>query len=107
MRSLCTPLSSVCKHCELVLLCVATRAGCSRDRGGYLIVLQVRSSDLVRRAAHNLLGGKNAALDKPSNTVVRDPKRCCGFRHREPCTILLGGTVGADPVHPPQRADAM
>src|SRR5262249_28219545 len=107
MRSLCTPLSSVCKHCKLILLSVATRAGCSRDRRGYPIVLQVRGSDLVRRATHNLLGGKKPLRDEPSNTVMRDLKSRCGFRHREPFTILLSGTVGANPVHSPQRTDAM
>ena len=41
MSSLCPPLLSVSKHCKLVLWHGATRAGCSRDRGGHPFMLQV------------------------------------------------------------------
>jgi hypothetical protein len=107
MRSLCTPLSSVCKHCKLVFRRGATRARCSPDRGGHPFMLQVRGSDLVRRARHNLLGGKKAVLDEPTDAVARDSKRGRGLGHRQPFADLLGRTVGADAVHPPQRADAV
>jgi hypothetical protein len=50
MRSLCTPLSSVSKHCKLVFWHGATRAGCPLDRGGHPFTLQVCGSNLVRRA---------------------------------------------------------
>jgi hypothetical protein len=48
MRSLCTPLSSVCKHCKLVLWHNATRAGCSRDRGAVMVRSEAQ---FVRRAS--------------------------------------------------------
>jgi len=107
MRSLCTPLSSVCKHCKLVLRLGATRASCSRNRGLHPFMPQVSSSDLERRTRHDLLGGKNAILDEPSDAMTRDPKRCRRLGHRQPFAILLSGPVGADPVHPPQRADTV
>jgi hypothetical protein len=73
MCSLCTPLSSVYKHCKLLLWGGATRAGCSRDRDGHPVRAQVRGSNLVRCARHNLFGGKNAVLDEPSDAVAGDP----------------------------------
>ena len=107
MRSLCTSLSSVCKHYKLVYRRGATRASCLPDGGSQPFMLQVRGSDLVRRARHNLLGGKNAVLDEPTDAVVRDAKRCRGLGHCEPFTVLLGRTVGVDAVHPSQRADTV
>jgi len=106
-RSLYPPSSSVCKHCKLVFGFDPTRATCSPDRGGYPFVLQIRGSDLVRSARHNLIGGEYAVLDQPSDAVVRDAERRSDFRHRQPLAVLLGGTVGVDAMHPPQRADTV
>ena len=36
--------------------------------------------------------------------MMRDANRRCGSRHREPFAALLGGAIGVDAVHPPQRA---
>jgi transposase len=74
MCSLCTPLSSLCKHCKLVLWHGATRAGCSRDRGGHSFMVQVGGPDLVWCARHNLLGGKNAVRDEPSDAGGARPQ---------------------------------
>ena len=106
-RSLCPPSSSACEHWKLVFGIGSTRTGCSSDRGGHPFIAQVGGPDLVRSARHDLLGGKDAVLDQPADAVVRDAEQSRGFRHREPLTVLLGGAVGTDPMHPAQRADAV
>src|SRR5438552_2991975 len=90
-RSLYPPSSSVCKHCKLVFGFDPTRATCSPDRGGYPFVLQIRGSDLVRSARHNLIGGEYAVVDQPSDAVVRDAEHRSGFGHRQPFAVLIGG----------------
>ena len=85
----------------------ATRATCSRDRGDNLLVPQVGSPDLVRSVGHNLVRAEDAVLDEPAYAIVRDAEGRSGFRHREPLAVLLGGAVGVDAVHPPQRADTV
>src|SRR5260221_4080627 len=74
-RSLCSPSSSVCKHCKLGLRQVATRATCSLDRRSYPFMVEVGGSDLVRSARHNLLGGKGTVLDQLADAVARDTER--------------------------------
>jgi hypothetical protein len=106
-RSLYPPFSSVCKHCKLIFGIDATWATCSPDRSVHPFMLQVGGSDLVRSARHNLLGGEDAVPDQPSDAVARDAERRSGFRHRKPFAVLLGGTVGVDAMHPPQRADTV
>jgi len=105
--SLCTSFSSIWKHWELVFVIDATRATCSRDRGDNLLVPQVGSPDLVRSVGHNLVRAEDAVLDEPAYAIVRDAEGRSGFRHREPLAVLLGGAVGVDAVHPPQRADTV
>src|SRR5271166_4188406 len=94
--SLCTSFSSVWKHWKLVFVIDATRATCSPDRGDYLFMLQVGSSDLVRSPRHDLISAEDAVLDEPTDAMVRDAERRSGFRHREPLAVLLGGAVGVD-----------
>src|SRR3954467_2729898 len=106
-RSLCPPSSSLWKHWKLVLRHGATRASCSANRVGYPFVLQVGSSDLVRSAWHNLLGGENAVPDQPADAVVRDPEPRGGLGHCQPFATLLGGAVGVNAVHPAHRADTV
>src|SRR5689334_14559258 len=106
-RSLCPPSSSACEHWKLVFGIGSTRTGCSSDRGGHPFIAQVGGPDLVRSARHDLLGGEDAVLDEPADAMVRDAEQSRGFRHREPLTVLLGRAVGANPVHPAQRADAV
>ena len=105
--SLCTSLSSVWKHWKLVFVIDATRATCSPDRGDYHFMLQVGSPDLVRSARHDLFSAEDAVPDEPTDAMVRDAERRSGLRHREPLAVLLGGAVGVDAVHPPQRADTV
>src|SRR5439155_13446405 len=88
-RSLCSPSSSVCKHCKLGFRHVATRATCLLDRCGYPFMVEVGGSDLVRSARHNLLGGVGAAVDQTADAVARDSERRSGLRHRKPFAVLL------------------
>jgi transposase len=106
-RSLYPPSLSIWEHWKLVFQIDATRASCSPDRGDDPLVVEVGGADLVRGARHHLVSSEDSILDEPADAMVRDAERLCGFRHREPFTVLLGGTVGADAVHPPQRADAV
>jgi transposase len=99
MRSLCTPLSSVCKHWKRVFVRRATRAPLSGDRGFHLVSLQVGGTDLVWRASHHLLGRQHAGLDQASDHVGADPKMFCGFRQRQPFTVLLRGSIGVNVTH--------
>src|SRR4051794_1970555 len=106
-RSLCSPSSSLWKHCKLLCRRDATRAPCPPNRGGHPFVLQMGGSDLVRSAWHDLLSAQDACCDQPADAVARDPKRCSGFGHREPFAVLLGGTVGMKAVYPAHRADTV
>ena len=106
-RSLCPPSSSACEHWKLVFGIGSIRTGCSSNRGGHPFIAQVGGPDLVRSARHDLLGGKDAVLDQPADAVVRDAEQSRGFRHCEPLTVLLGGAVGTNAMHPAQRADAV
>jgi transposase len=99
MRSLCTPLSSVCKHWKRVFVRRATRAPLSGDRGFHLVSLQVGGTDLVWRASHHLLGRQHAGLDQASDHVGADPKMFCGFRQRQPFTVLFRGSIGVNVTH--------
>ena len=85
----------------------ATRATCSPDRGDDPLVLKVRGADLVGSARHDLLGGKEPVLDEAADPMVGDAELRGGFGHCQPFAVLLGGTVGMDAVHPPQRADTV
>jgi len=106
-RSLCPPFSSIWEHWKLVFQIDATRATCSPDRGDDSLIPEVGGADLVRGTRYNLLGGKKAILDQPPDAVVCNSERRSSLRHCEPFAVLLGGTVGADAVHPPQRADTV
>src|SRR5215208_4361854 len=101
------PSSSTCEHWKLVFGIGSTRTGYSSNRSGHPLIAQVGGPDLVRSTRHDLLGGKDAVLDKPADAMVRDAEQSRGFRHREPLTVLLGGAVGTNPMHPAQRADAV
>ena len=59
------------KHWELVFGIGATRAS-SFDAIAVVdpLVAQVGGPDLVRRARHDLLGGKDAVLDQPADAMV-------------------------------------
>jgi hypothetical protein len=106
-RPLCPSSSSLWKHWELVFGCDATRATCSGNRVNHPFVLQVGSPDLIRSPRYDLLGGKDAVADQPSDAVVCDPERRSGLGHRQPFAILLGRTIGVNAVHPAHRADTM
>jgi hypothetical protein len=106
-RSLYPSSSSVCKHCKLIFVIDATRASHSPDRGSHSLTLQIRGSDLIWSARHNLLGEEDAVLDQPADAVMCDAKRRRGFGHREPFAAFLGGTVGVDAVYPSHRADTV
>jgi hypothetical protein len=106
-RSLCPPCSSIWEHWKLVLWIGATRATCSGDRVDDPLVAKVGSADLIGRAGHDLFSGKDAVLDEAADAMVRDVERHSSFGHRQPFTVLVGRAVGTDPMHAPQRADAM
>jgi hypothetical protein len=106
-RSLCPSSSSLWKHWKLVSRRNATRATYSRNRESHPFILQFHGSDLVRRARNNLLGRQNAVVDQSADAVVRDSKSRSGLGHREPFTVLLGGTVGMNPVYSAHRADTV
>ena len=106
-RPLCPSSSSLWKHWKLVFRRDATRAICSGNRVNHPFVLQVGSPDLIRSPRYDLLGGKDAVADQPSDAVVCDPERRSGLGHRQPFAVLLGGTVGVNAVDPAHRADTV
>ena len=65
---------------------------------------QVVGPDLIRRARHDLLGGKDAGLDEAADRVVRDAERLRGLGHGQPFAILLRRAVGVDAAHASNRA---
>ena len=104
-RSLCPPSSSLCKHYKLIFVIDTTWATGSADRRRHPFMSQVVGADLVGRARRNLLDGKNAVVNQPSDAVACDAKHCGGFRHREPVAVLRSRTVGMDTLCTAKRAD--
>jgi transposase len=68
--SLCSPLSSICKHWKRVSVGRATRATLSGDRSFDRFRCQVIGTDLVRRSGNNLYSRKNAGFDEAPYRVV-------------------------------------
>ena len=98
-ESLCTSLSSVCKHWKHVFVRRTTRAPLSGDRSVHPVCLQVSCKDLVWRAWYHLFCRQRAGLDQASNHVGADPKMFCGFRQRQPFTIFFCGPIGVNVAH--------
>ena len=105
--SFCALSSSICKHWNLIFCIEVTRAPFTPHRSYDALALEVGGADLVGRASNNLLGGKHASLDQPSNTMACNPTVLGGFSHCQPGAVLLSGTIGVDAANPPDRADPM
>jgi transposase len=70
LESLCIPSSSVCKHCNRVVVSDATRATFSGYRRFDRFRRQVVGPNLVRRAGHNLHRGQHAGFDQAAYRVA-------------------------------------
>ena len=105
--SFCTLPSSICKHWNLIFYIEVTRATFTPHRSHDALALEVGGADLVGGAWNNLLGGKHAGLDQPSNTVACNPTVLGGFSHCQPGAVLLSGAIGVDAANPPDRSDPM
>jgi hypothetical protein len=105
--SFCALPSSICKHWNLIFYIEVTRATFTPHRSHDALALEVGGADLVGGAWNNLLGGKHAGLDQPSNTVACNPTVLGGFSHCQPGAVLLSGAIGVDAANPPDRSDPM
>jgi transposase len=106
-ESFCALSSSICKHWNLILHIEVTRATFTPHRPHDALALEIGGADLIGRAWNNLLGGKHADLDQPSNTMACNPKVLGGFSHCQPGAVLLSGAIGVDAANPPDRSDPM
>jgi len=104
-ESLCNPSSSVCKHWQHVFVSNATRVPLSGDRGFDTVAGQVDRTDLEGRASHHLFRPQRAGLDQSPDHMAAGPEIFCGFRQRQPFTILLRRPVGVNVAHATHRRD--
>jgi hypothetical protein len=103
--SLCTPSSSVWKHWKLVAGDDVTRAPFAPGRLHHRRRIQVRGTDLERRARNNLLGAKDTGLDQLAEPMASDAALLGGLTQRQPGAVLLGGLVGVNAADTPDRTD--
>ena len=62
---------------------------------------------MIGGAGYDLLGSEDAIFNEAPDPVVGDAEPRGGFGHCQPRPVLLGGTVGMNSLHPPQRADTV
>src|SRR5580693_1345862 len=106
-ESFCAPSSSVCKHGNLVLRFEVTRAAFAPHRSNNALALKVGGPDLVRRASDDLLCRQNSGFDQPADAMARNPTLLRGLSQGQPGPVLLGGAIGVDTSHAPDRSDTV
>jgi transposase len=106
-ESFCAPSSSVCKHGNLVLRFEVTRAAFAPHRSNNALALKVGGPDLVRRASDDLLCRQNSGFDQPADAMARNPTLLRGLSQGQPGPVLLGGEIGVDTSHAPDRSDTV
>ena len=105
--SLCTSSSSVCKHWKLICDGDVTRAPFTPSRLHHGRCVQVGGTDLERRTANDLLGGKDTCLDQLTNPVAGDAASLGRFAQGQPGPVLLSGLVGVNVADTADRANPM
>jgi hypothetical protein len=89
--SLCTSSSSIWKHWKLICGGDVTRAPFTPSRLHYGRRVHVGDTDLERRTANDLLGGKDACLDQLADPVAGDAASLGCLAQGQPGPVLLGG----------------
>ena len=107
IESFCAPSSSVCKHGNLVLRFEVTRAAFAPHGSNNALALKVGGPDLVRRASDDLLCRQNSGFDQPADAMARNPTLLRGLSQGQPGPALLGGEIGVDTSHAPDRSDTV
>ena len=103
--SLCTSSSSIWKHWKLTAGGDVTRAPFAPGRLHHRRRIQVRGTDLERRAGDNLLGAKDTRLDQLAEPMTGDAAALRCLAQGQPGAVLLGGLVGVNAADAPDRAD--
>ena len=106
-ESLCAPSSSICKHWNLIFEFKVTRATFTPHRSNNALALKVDGSDLVGRAANDLLCWQNTGLDQLADSMTRDAALLRGLSQGQPDAILLGRKIRVDTSHAPDRSDTV
>ena len=105
--SLCASSSSIWKHWKLIRGGDVTRAPFTPSRLHHRRCVQVGSTDLERRTANDLLGGKDASLDQLADPVAGDAASLGCLAQGQPGAVLLGGLVGVNVADTADRANPM
>ena len=69
--------------------------------------MKVDGSDLVGRAANDLLCWQNTGLDQLADSMARDAALLRGLSQGQPDAILLGRKIRVDTSHAPDRSDTV
>src|SRR6202034_3129194 len=103
--SLCTSFLSIWKHWKLIGGGDVTRAPFTPSRLHHCRRIQVRGTDLERRAWNKLLGATDTGLDQLTEPMACDAASFRRLPQGQPGAVLLGRPVGVNAADTPDRTD--
>ncbi len=95
--SLYTSSSDIWKHWPLIAGTYVTGPPITPGRLHHRRCVQVRGTDLERRARNHLLGGKDIGSDQLAEPMAGDAAPFCSLKHDQPGAVLLGRLVRGMP----------